>query len=148
MTMRGQEHTLEFLLAFDGRVHWYEDGYFAKFEIKRVAATAERPHGLRYSLTLHEPGGQRLIGFDNAHVVAPTGSRFARRPAYADHWHRTEDDAGRPHPFKDAASLIEDFFDEVERVPSARGIPITVLRADDHEGNDPWRNTGFRAMTI
>ena len=79
----GPEHTLEFLLAFDGRMHWYEDSYFAKFEIKRVPPTAERPHGLRYSLTLHGPGGQRLIGFDNAHVAA-SGPRFGKRPAAAD----------------------------------------------------------------
>lgn len=39
-----QIHTLEFLLAFDGRVHWYEQGYFTKFEIKRIEPTGERPH--------------------------------------------------------------------------------------------------------
>jgi len=100
MIVRGQEHTVEFLLAFDGRVHWYEDGHCAKIEVKLVAPTAGRPHGLRCSLTLYEPGGQRLIGFDNAHVVAPTGARFARRPASADHWHRTEDDPGCPYSFK------------------------------------------------
>ena len=30
------EHTLEFLLAFDGRVHWLESGHWIKFEIRRV----------------------------------------------------------------------------------------------------------------
>lgn len=31
-----QLHTLEFLLAFDGHVHWYEQGYFTKFEVRKV----------------------------------------------------------------------------------------------------------------
>jgi hypothetical protein len=66
-------------LAFDGRVHHFEQGYWLKFEIARVAPTPERPHGLRYAFTLHDPDGNRLIGFDNAHRAMPLGSRF--RPA-------------------------------------------------------------------
>ena len=112
----GDEHTLEFLLAFDGRRHWYKGGYCAKFEIKRARPTRQRPHGLRYSFTLHDPDGTRLVGFDNAHAVAAAGSRFKKRPAAVDHWHRTENDPGRPYGFKDAATLVEDFFDEIERV--------------------------------
>jgi|SRR6185312_13430946 len=64
------EHTLEFLLAFDGRIHHLEQGYWLKFEIKRIEPTPERPHGLRYSFTLHNADGKRLMGFDNAHGVA------------------------------------------------------------------------------
>jgi hypothetical protein len=63
------EHALEFLLAFDGRRHFYPEGYFLKFEIKRVEPTKQRPHGLSYSFTLHDPDGHRLIGYDNAHTV-------------------------------------------------------------------------------
>jgi hypothetical protein len=37
--MATHEHGLEFLLAFDGRVHHLEQGYWLKFEIKRVEAT-------------------------------------------------------------------------------------------------------------
>lgn len=44
------DHTLEFLLAFDGRIHHLEQGYWIKFEIKRVKATRRRPHGLSYSV--------------------------------------------------------------------------------------------------
>ena len=89
------EHTLEFLLAFDGRVHWLEQGYSLKFAIRRVAPTKDRPHGLNYSFTLHDLDGKRLVGFDNAHSVPARGSRFKKRPAAADHWHRTEGDEGR-----------------------------------------------------
>ena len=127
------EHTLEFLLAFDGHVNWYAEGYFTKFEIKRVASTPERPHGLRYSLTLHAPNGTRFVGFDNAHAVAPAGSRFAQRQVEADHWHRTESDPGRPYRFKDAGALILSFFAEVERVLKVRGIPLDVVEAQQKD---------------
>jgi hypothetical protein len=83
MIRRGSDHGLEFLLAFDGRLHHLEKGYWLKFEIARVEATKNRPHGLSYSFTLHAPGGTRLIGFDNAHDVSPKGSRLnaaSRRP--------------------------------------------------------------------
>jgi len=65
------EHTLEFLLGFDGRIHYLDQGYWLKFEVKPVEPTQERPHGLRYSFTLHDPSGNRLVGFDNAHGVPP-----------------------------------------------------------------------------
>jgi hypothetical protein len=40
------EYELEFLFAFDGRIHHLEEGYWIKFEIKRFEATKQRPHGL------------------------------------------------------------------------------------------------------
>ncbi|MGH6953211.1 MAG: toxin-antitoxin system TumE family protein, partial [Alphaproteobacteria bacterium] len=97
MRQSAPEHSLEFLLAFDGRRHWYEGGYYVKFEIKRVRPTSRRPHGLRYSFTLHDPSGNRLVGFDNAHLVPVKGSRLKRKPVEADHWHRTGKDPGRPY---------------------------------------------------
>ncbi len=126
MSDEAEIHTLEFLLAFDGRIHWYEQGYFIKFEIKRVDPTSERPHGLRYSFTLHDPEGARIMGFDNAHGV-PTPGRFGKRRPEADHWHRTEADSGRPYAYRNAATLIEDFFAEVERILTERGIPLDVV---------------------
>src|SRR5438552_16621562 len=85
------------LLAFDGRIHHLEEGYWIKFEIERVKTTKERPHGLSYSFTLHGPDGTRLVGFDNAHGVAATRARFKRKPPVSDHWHRAEADPGRPY---------------------------------------------------
>ena len=40
------EHQLEFLLAFDGRIHHLEASYWLKFRIKRIEADERRPHGL------------------------------------------------------------------------------------------------------
>ena len=79
MTERETDHGLEFLLAFDGRIHHLEAGYWIKL-IKRVTAAKNRPHGLSYSFTLHAPDGMRLVGFDNAHGVRATGSRLKRQP--------------------------------------------------------------------
>jgi len=70
-------------LAFDGRVHHLEKGYWLKFEIGSVEPTPERPHGLRYAFTLHDP---ELVGFDNAHGVAPRGSRFRQSPRCGGFW--------------------------------------------------------------
>jgi len=128
------EYTLEFLLAFDGRVHWYAEGYFTKFAIRRVRPTVERPYGVRYSLTLHAPDGKRLIGFDNAHGVPAAGSRFNKRQIAADHRHRSLDDPGGPYPFKDAASLIEDFLNEVRRVLESLGIQVEVVEEGATDG--------------
>ena len=131
MISKPSDYGLEFLLGFDGRIHHLEEGYWIKLEIKRVKVAKERPHGLSYSFTLHAPDGTRLVGFDNAHNVPATGSRFKRPPETRDHWHRTEKDPGRPYQFKDAETLIDDFFDEVERVLGERGISTTVVGVEE-----------------
>jgi hypothetical protein len=133
MSWRTTDHGLEFLLAFDGRIHHLEKGYWLKFGITRVPPTADRPHGLSYSFTLHSPHGTRLVGFDNAHNVPARGSRFKGRSDAADHWHRTEEDPGRPYVFKDAQTLIDDFFDEVERVLRERGVGLRVASDEESE---------------
>lgn len=126
-----KDHGLEFLLAFDGRVHRLEDGYWLKFDIKRVGTAKERPHGLSYSFTLHAPDGTRLVGFDNAHGVPGKASRFKEWPEAHDHWHRTETDPGRPYRFKDAETLIDDFFDAVEQVLNERGVSTEVVGVEE-----------------
>src|SRR5437899_2811277 len=131
MIGREAEYTLEFLLDFDGRIHHLEKGYWIKFEIRRVKATKGRPHGLSYSFTLHAPDGTRLVGFDNAHGSPAMGSRFRRSPEASDHWHRTENDPGRPYVFKDADTLLQDFFREVRRVLADRGVSETVVDVKD-----------------
>ncbi len=127
------DYTLEFLLAFDGRIHHLEEGYWIKFEIKKVETTKTRTHGLSYSFTLHAPDGTRLVGFDNAHGVPTLGSRFRKRSSGSDHWHRTEDDPGRPYTFKDADTLLQDFFREVRRVLNERGVSEEVVRVEERK---------------
>ena len=135
MPKKAGEHTLEFLLGFNGHVHRYAGGYWLKFEIRKVEASDGKPHGLDYSFTLHGPDNRRLIGFDNAHSVPAKGARFKKRPKAMDQWHRTDTDKGRPYAFKDAETLLDDFFDEVERVLTEHGIPFEVVEVT--EGDSP-----------
>lgn len=135
MSESSSEHTLEFLLAFNGRIHHLEDGYWIKFEIKRVEVTAARPHGLSYSFTLHAPDGKRLVGFDNAHAVAAAGSRLGPQPKTNDHWHRTRNDPGRPYEFTNAETLVEDFFNEVERVLAELGVSSVVVGEEERRSS-------------
>jgi hypothetical protein len=130
----GDEHTLDFLLAFDGRVHHLEKGYWLKFEIRKTTATDQRPHGLRYSFTLHDPYGRRLLGFDNAHVVQLAGAKFGKKFAACDHWHRAFNDEGRPYRFIDADTLLADFFSEVRRTLGELSISESVERVTEVTG--------------
>ena len=130
-----EEHTLEFLLAFNGRIHRLERGYWIKFEITRVASSRRRPHGLAYAFTLHGPDGRRIMGFDNAHAIRQRG--YGKSKIENDHWHRTETDPGRPYPFTTAEQLVADFFAEVRRILDERGISDQVIDvAEKGEGNE------------
>jgi hypothetical protein len=131
MARTPRDHGLEFILAFDGRIHRLASGHWLKFEIKRVAADASRPHGIAYAFTFHDPEGRRLIGYDNAHGVKAKGSRFRRRPIEHDHWHRAAGDAGRPYRFRDAATLLADFFDGVERYLEDHGLDSAVVEVKE-----------------
>lgn len=121
------EYQFELLLGYDGRRHILESGHFLKFEVRRIEPSVRVPHGLAYSLTLHAPEGQRLVGFDNAHLVSHSGSRFVAAPVQADHWHRTVDDPGRPYAFASVEQLLVDFFDEVERTLRDLHVPFVVI---------------------
>lgn len=86
---------------------------------------------MAYSFTLHAPDGTRLVGFDNAHAVSTAGGRFKRKLPATDHWHRTETDPGRSYQFRSAEILIDDFFDEVERVLGERVVGTTVVAVEE-----------------
>jgi hypothetical protein len=110
------DQSLTYLLDLDGEEIIYDDGYVARFKVKRIEATAEKPHGVSYSLTFHSRDGRRLMGYDNAHGVAHRGGKFVERQTAFDHWHRHETDEGRRYQFVTAEKLIADFFDEIERI--------------------------------
>jgi hypothetical protein len=115
-----KETGLDYLLGLDGNVEFQnDDGYWVKMEVSRVAVTAERPHGIKYNLTLHAPDSTRLIGFDNAHGgIKPKGSRFlhAGKKYPYDHKHRNATDTGVLYEFDTAYQLLSDFYVEVDRV--------------------------------
>lgn len=62
---------IDTLLDLHGSILDQGCGYWIKIEAWQVEATRGIPHGIRYSLTLHEPYGRRLLGYDNAHGVKP-----------------------------------------------------------------------------
>src|SRR5262249_27645804 len=85
-----RDHSLDALLDLDGQVLVVdpESNHWVRFVVRRVPATESRPHGLAYSLTLHGPDGERLVGFDNGHAVrGHTGPAGKRRRTH-DHQHR------------------------------------------------------------
>ena len=113
-------------------------GYWLKFEIGRVEPTPERPHGLRYAFTLHDPEGNPLVGFDKAHRTPPLGSRFRCTSDEYGHWHRSGSDPERSYAFTTADQLIADFFAEVRRVLGERGISETWrTQTIADEGTEP-----------
>ncbi|WP_232464542.1 toxin-antitoxin system TumE family protein [Bordetella genomosp. 8] len=85
---------------------------WVKFEVKRVRACRHRPHGIKYSLTLHDENGERMLGFDNAHPVKEGGGPGARTRIEYDHKHKSS--RVRFYTYMDAATLLSDFWTEVE----------------------------------
>ena len=116
------DHTLELLLDLDGLVYATDEGYWLKYEINKVQETVEKPHGIKYSLTLHHPNGNRLFGIDNAHRPAgpqsPAGK--SRRPLVADHMHKGSRMV--PYEYKDAETLLRDFDTGVNATLKKEGV--------------------------
>jgi Family of unknown function (DUF6516) len=110
--------SLDTLLLLDGESFVVEGNFWVKFEVKRVPVTLEKPHGLDYSLTLHAGDGKRLLGFDNAHPVREGAGPGARTRIEYDHKHKGE--RIRFYDYKDAMSLLADFWTEVELILKER----------------------------
>jgi hypothetical protein len=111
--MSEPDHELAFLLSLDGFEFQFARGYRVKFEARKVKATVGRPHGTKYSLTLHDPHGRRIYGMDNAH-------RIGRRCEF-DHRHVYGVRKVAGYTFRGPAALVEDFYREVERILRERG---------------------------
>ena len=122
MSRQPPDRTLDNLLDLNGQVlvvdpvgkHW------VKFTVNRVPPSPERPHGIVYSLTLHNAAGDRLLGFDNAHALAPRRGPSGRSGRRYDHKHLLG--TIRPYDYKDAATLVADFWAEVDAMLRERGV--------------------------
>jgi hypothetical protein len=112
-----REPSLDLLLDLDGESFIAAGAYWVKFVVKRVPSSPARPHGLSYSLTLHDATGARVVGFDNAHT-APV--RKGSRRMAQDHRHRLRSVA--PYEYRDAATLLADFWAEVDAVLKQSGV--------------------------
>jgi hypothetical protein len=111
---------LDALLALDGERFALDSGgtCWVKFDVKSCAATPERPKGLRYSLTLHDRSGARLLGFDNAHAVQEGSGPGTRTRIEHDHQHRGHQ--VRFYLYETAAQLLADFWTAVEAILEKR----------------------------
>ncbi len=118
MTIR--DPSLDTLLLLDGETFVVEaDGKcWVKFVVKQVPVSPERPRGLDYSLTLHDEDGERLLGFDNAHAVREGSGPGAQTRIEYDHKHSGK--RVRFYIYADAATLLADFWTEVEAILKKR----------------------------
>lgn len=109
---------LDYLLDLNGEILVQEKGCWVKIEARKLkAASKECPHGIKYSLTLHDKFGTRLLGFDNAHPIKTRKKgRFIARKIVYDHVHKDSSDHADPYAFQSAEQLLSDFFAEVDRV--------------------------------
>lgn len=106
MSVPIDDHTLDTLLDMAG-VFVSPDGWWVKTEARRIQASVERPFGVKYSLTLHDQSGERVVGYDNAHGVP------GHRRVEWDHKHQK--DKIRPYQYESAAKLLADFYADVDR---------------------------------
>ena len=120
MTTPDRDPGLDTLLDLHGQTLFVDEmGHWVKFIVVRTEVSPQRPHGLSYSLTLHGPDGTRLVGFDNAHPVTARRGPGARRRRESDHRHRLR--SVGPYDYRDAATLLADFWKEVGEVLKERG---------------------------
>ena len=109
-----EDASLQTLLDLDGEVFPMDNGYWTKFEACRVTPTKQVPHGIKYSLTLHDRHNTRILGFDNAHAYKPKRRKYAAREVTRDHKHRMEKDG--LYEFESASQLLEDFWEAIEEI--------------------------------
>ena len=109
-----EDASLDTLLDLDGEIFPMDNGYWTKFEAFRVTSTPQIPHGIKYSLTLHDRNNTRVVGFDNAHTFKPKKNKYMARKITWDHKHKME--KVYPYEFESASRLIEDFWKDVEKI--------------------------------
>ena len=102
---------LENLLNLHGEVFPMDNRYWGKFEAHTVKPSISMPHGIKYSLTLHDKRNNRVIGYDNAHSFKSSKKYGAKKETY-DHIHKQMDIVA--YEFESASQLLEDFWSSVE----------------------------------
>lgn len=116
MKYKPEDVELHTLLDLDGLIFWPNPRYWVKFEARRVEVSKQIPHGIRYSLTLHDVNNTRIIGFDNAHAVKKSAKRrkkYSGRIVTWDHIHKCEKIAS--YEFESVSRLLSDFWETVDK---------------------------------
>jgi hypothetical protein len=105
-----QDSGIEVLLDMNDHIIDQENGFWVKIEAYKVEPKPQILHGIRYSLTLHEPYGKRILGYDNAHAIkVPKKFKYAGQRFVYDHKHCHALDQGVPYEFRNAYQLLADF---------------------------------------
>ena len=95
-------------------------GYWWKVEVRSVEVTPYRPHGIKYSLTLHDQEGKRIFGIDNAHAITKKEGFVRKRLQAFDHTHKGKQVTF--YEYRTASDLVDDFFDAVDVILTERGV--------------------------
>jgi len=105
---------LDVLLQLDGEIFPMENGCWTKFEVKLVSMNVHIPHGIKYSLTLHNSSNVRILGYDNAHAIKPKKKKYGAKKITWDHRHKRK--IVESYEFENAAQLLGDFWQDVDRM--------------------------------
>lgn len=97
-----------------GEIFPMDNGCWIKIEAKSVADNEHIPHGIKYSLTLHNPHNVRILGYDNAHQIKPKRKKYGAKRLIWDHKHERK--IIEPYEFESAGQLLEDFWCDVEKI--------------------------------
>lgn len=115
MNANNNDNTLQYLLDLDGETIFIDEklGLWVKFEAKKTSIES-RLNGIRYSLTLHDRTGERILGFDNAHAIEYGGKNQVAPQRTYDHCHIDGKKNIKPYFYTNAGKLLEDFWEAVD----------------------------------
>ena len=107
--MSSIDYTLETLLEMDGLEYNYPSGHWLKIEARSMRLSSNYPYEVKYSLTLHNYLGHRVMGYDNAHKIPGDNEDLPY-----DHMHRS----GRivKYQYSSAGQLLADFYASIDKV--------------------------------
>lgn len=111
---------MEPLLELHGSILEMGEGYWVKIEATRVPPDKGRPQGIAYSLTLHSPQNDRLLGYDNAHAIRSGNGPGGRAKPPNDHCHKNG--SAKRYHWIDAEKLLCDFWEDVNTILSEEGV--------------------------
>lgn len=123
MSRKQDDWDIEWLLSLDRQRVGIENGYWWTVRVSKVEPSQERPHGLKYSITLHDSHDDRVLGFDNSHPidVASGPARKSKRRTEYDHKDVRGKDS-ESYEFTSPERLIEDFFAEANAYLEKEGL--------------------------
>ena len=114
---------LEILLDLHGFTAEVGGGFWVSMKVRSIPTDEGRPHGIVYALTLHRPGSDRILGYDNAHapyVGSGPSAPSRRRDIAFDHRHYRGNITA--YEFVSPLKLLEDFWLDVEKLLKEEGI--------------------------